>query len=71
MLGGDIEAELEEVDIEGVQYHCEAIIIVQNDRRQQPSKVSAVLYTVSGVSCVLEKPAVKFGAHLMGPKLSI
>lgn len=54
MLGGDIEAKLQEVDMESVQYHCEATIMVPNSRGQQPMKVGAVLDSGSGVSCVGE-----------------
>lgn len=63
MIDGDIDAELEEVDIEGVQYHCEATIIVTNSRGQQPLKVGAVLESGSRVSCESEKLAARLKAH--------
>lgn len=66
MPEGDIDVELKEVDMESVQYHHKATIMVFNSRGQQPMKVGAVLDSGSTVSCASEKLAAKLGAYFDG-----
>ena len=66
----DLELEkLEEVDMECVQYHCDATIMVPDNHEQKPWKVRAVLDSGAGVSCISEKMAADLGARFEGTQL--
>lgn len=55
MLDGDIDSELEGVDVESVQCNYEATIMVLNGRGHKPMEVYPVVDGRSRVSCVSEK----------------
>lgn len=69
MLDHVPDVELDELDIESVQYPCMATIVVPNERGQQPMKVRAVLDSEAGVSCVSEKAARKLGDKVEGAQI--
>lgn len=65
ILDNNVDAEFEEVDMESVQYHCEATIM-PNNGGQQPVKRGAMLDSASEVSYASETLATKLGAHFDG-----
>ena len=69
LVHGDLDAELGEVDMESVQYHCEATIMVPNSRGQEPMKVGAVLEVDPVCHVCRRNWQQNWGPTLMGPKL--
>lgn len=67
----DLELEeLAEVDMELVQYHCEAAIMVPHMHEQQLWKVRVVPDNGAGESCISEKMAAELEAHSKGTSIA-
>lgn len=69
ILEEDVDVEPEELDMQSVEYYCEATVVELNSPGQQPVKVWAMLESGFGLSCLPEKLAAELGAHFVGTRI--